>query len=87
MSEETEPEEFHPFVALLLARMESNPREFVGLTTGQTPAKSNVRIVEQATQYLTSEEKKAVKLGMRTANLNLLHEVLMGAILKDRGQP
>jgi len=83
VSEETEPEKFHPLVELLLARMESNPQEFVGQTTGQTPPKSYVRIVEQAARYLTSEEKHAVKVGMRAANLNFLHEVLMGEILKD----
>lgn len=87
MSEEAEPEKFHPLVELLLARMESNPQEFVGQTTGQTPRKSYVRIVEHAAQYLTPEEKRAVKLGMRAANLSFLHEVLMGAILKHGDQP
>ena len=83
MSEETEPEKFHPFVELLLARMESNPQEFVGQLVGTKAPKNHGRIAEDAAQYLTPEEKRAVKAGMRVANLNFLHEELMGSILKD----
>jgi hypothetical protein len=68
--------------------MESNPREFVyAHTTGQTSGNFNGRLVEQAAQYLTPEEKRVVKKGMRQANLNYLHEVLMGAILKSGDKP
>tara|TARA_R110000868_G_scaffold139435_2_gene354253 strand:+ start:1285 stop:1485 length:201 start_codon:yes stop_codon:yes gene_type:complete len=66
--------------------MESNPQEFVGLVGTKAP-KNHGRIVEHAAQYLTPEEKRAVKLGMRVANLNYIHEELMGSILRNGDRP
>lgn len=87
MSEETEPEKFHPLVELLLARMESNPQEFIVSPTGETLVKSHLSIVNRCTQYLTPEEKCAVTEGLREANLNFLHEALMKSILRDGDRP
>ena len=75
------PEEPHPFVALLLARMESSPEEF-------TPDNGPWRVmVDQSRQYLTAEEKKLLKAAERESGLRHLHAKMMQKLLADKNPP
>ena len=76
--EEAEPVEPHPFLALVLARMASNPEEF-------SPDKGQWRaMIDQSKQYLTTEEKKALKTAERDVGLAYLHKKLMKRLLADK---
>lgn len=75
MTEETpEAEEFHPFVRLLLARMKSNPDEFI-YDEGMLPTASE--------EYFTEAERAAVWAARREVVLSRSHEHLMQTILKS----
>lgn len=75
------PEEPHPFVALLLARMESSPEEF-GPDNGPWRV-----MVDQSKQYLTAEEKKLLKAAERESGLRHLHAKMMQKLLADKNPP
>jgi hypothetical protein len=72
------PEEPHPFVALLLARMESSPEEF-GPDNGPWRV-----MVDQSKQYLTAEEKKLLKAAEREVGLRYLHAKMMQKLLAGK---
>ncbi len=79
--EEAEPVEPHPFLALVLARMKTNPGEF-------GPDSSPWRaLIETSKQYLTAEEKKALKAAERCVGLDHLHKKMMGKLLADKPPP
>lgn len=80
-AEEAETTEPHPFLALILARMESNPDEF---GADNSPWRT---LIEQSKQYLTPEEKKALKAAEREAGLGHLHKRAMKKLLGDTAVP
>jgi hypothetical protein len=79
---EAEPE-FHPLVTIMLARMKSNPQEFLKGNLRDTPAPrvSHVHLVELASQFVTKAEREAIKVGMREANMQLLHTHFLKSLL------
>jgi hypothetical protein len=83
VEEEKNTSEFHPLVTIMLARMKSNPQEFLrgNLRDTPSPKKSHVQLVELASQFMTAAERTAVKAGMREANMQLLHEHFLKSLL------
>jgi hypothetical protein len=73
-----EPVEPHPFLALVLARMASSPEEFV------QGANRWASLIESSKQYLTAEEKKALKSAEREVTLGHLHTQAMKKLLADK---
>lgn len=75
---EDEAAEPHPFLALVLARMKTNPEEF-------NPDNSPWRaMIDQSKQYLTTEEKTALKAAERDVGLDHMHKKLMKRLLADK---
>jgi len=70
-----EPEEFHPYVRLLLARMKSNPDEY------HPEYKSEE--MDRVKTFLTDEELAAVHAAEREILLGRYHQNLMQTILKS----
>jgi len=70
-----EPEEFHPYVRLLLARMKSNPDEY-------HPEYESEEI-DRVKTFLTDEELAAVRAAEREILLGRYHQNLMQTILKS----
>jgi hypothetical protein len=79
-TEESAPE-FHPFVRLMLARMRSNPQEFVKIEHTKSSGRNYTRDVDNASQFLNTAERSAIREGMREANLNFLHERALKSLL------
>lgn len=69
-----EPEEFHPYVRLLLARMKSNPDDFFY---------EHIILPVASEVYLTEAEKAAVWAVRREIALGRNHEKLMEQILSS----
>ena len=69
-----EPEEFHPYVRLLLARMKSNPDDFT-YEANLVPLNTEM--------FFTEAEKAAVWAARREVVLSRSHEQLMQRILKS----
>jgi hypothetical protein len=68
-------EEPHLFLALVLARMKTNPEEFNPDNNSWRP------LIEQSKQYLTTEEKSLLKAAEREFVLGHLHAKMMGKLL------
>lgn len=66
----------HKAVELILKRMESHPEEFVDARMKQ--------MIEPFRQYLTAEEKEALKAKEREIHLDTLHVRVMKQILADK---
>jgi hypothetical protein len=66
----------HKAVELILKRMESHPEEFVDARMKQ--------MIEPYRQYLTTEEKEALKTKERDIHLDTLHVRVMKQILADK---
>lgn len=75
--EEISDEALHPVVELLLARMESNPEEFLDQYKW-------TRKYEPYKQYMTKREKEAMRMGMRKVMMNHLHEIVMKELLDPK---
>ncbi len=66
----------HKVVELILKRMESHPEEFVDARMKQ--------MIEPYRQYLTTEEKEALKAKERDIHLDTLHVRVMKQILAEK---
>lgn len=66
----------HKVVELILKRMESHPEEFVDARMKQ--------MIEPYRQYLTTEEKEALKSKEREIHLDTLHVRVMKQILAEK---
>jgi hypothetical protein len=72
------PEEPHPFLTLVLARMKTNPEEF-------NPDNSQWRVIlDQSIRYLTAGEKAALRDAEREIALDHLHKKVMKKLLADK---
>jgi hypothetical protein len=75
---EDEAAEPHPFLALVLARMKTNPEEF-------NPDNSQWRVIlDQSIRYLTAGEKTALRDAEREVALGYLHKKAMKKLLADK---
>jgi hypothetical protein len=80
----------HPAIALIIARMESNPEQFYKwkpASTGSVPNAhpinaSVAQIVEGTKGTWNRKEKRLYNLALRKVRLQEAHERLMAAILK-----
>lgn len=79
--EEAEATEPHPFLVLILARMETNPDEF---GADNSPWRT---LIDQSKQYLTPEEKKVLRASEREVGLAHLHKRAMKKLLGDKAAP
>ena len=70
-----EEQEIHPAVALLLARMDSHPQEFLGDTLWGPK-------YQHFKSLWNSTEKKLFTSKIREIRMGRMHEVLMEALLK-----
>jgi hypothetical protein len=70
-------DEMHPAVTLLLARMESNPDEFLA----QGAYNKWHRLIEPHKQYMSKCEKEAIRRGMRKIYMDNLHQQVMKQLL------
>ena len=66
----------HKVVELILKRMESHPEEFVDVRMKQ--------MIEPYRQYLTTDEKEALKAKEREIHLDTLHVRVMKQILAEK---
>lgn len=82
--------EVHPAIALLIARMESNPREFYKNPTGpEKVAASKMLAMFNATFEPTKalwnrKEKRLYNIAFRKARLAEAHERLMAHLLSEK---
>lgn len=82
MTPDNDEPEFHDTVKLLLARMDSNPDDFIPQGVPNNSNRQNFRhFVEVAQQYLTGAEKAALKQKLREVGLMHIHKQIMRAIL------
>lgn len=73
--EDKEEQEVHPAVALLLARMDSHPQEFLG----DAPWGAKY---QQFKSLWNGTEKKLFADKLRSIRMGQMHEVLMRELLK-----
>jgi hypothetical protein len=80
--------EHHDAVKLLLARMESHPEEFAGITMTREQDRLYTSrwgtLVTQFWHVLTSEEQAALNNALVTANRNNFHSEVMKELLDPR---
>lgn len=71
-------EELHDVVKLLLARMESNPDEFVADLAAEDSREHRWwQVIREVRESGTKEEKDAIQAGLRKIKLQRAHEIMM----------
>jgi hypothetical protein len=73
-----EPQEMHPAVQLLLARMDSHPDEFVGRGLHRWES-----VYSDINHVASPHEKKAMKAKLREIKMGRIHKEIMGLLLRD----
>jgi hypothetical protein len=76
--------EVHPAIALLIARMESNPEEFYKHYAGAKPVKMQQLFnttFEPTKNLWNRKEKRLYNLALRKVRLDEAHQRLMAALL------
>jgi hypothetical protein len=80
--------EVHPAIELLIARMESNPKEFYKYRAANSPHPNNTNMqsmfnttFEQTKSLWNRKEKRLYNLAFRKIRLDEAHERLMAALL------
>ena len=80
--------EVHPAIELLVARMESNPKEFYKHGSGPNAARMQTLFnstFEQSKSLWNRKEKRLYNIAFRKVRLGEAHERLMAALLTDKG--